>query len=225
MKVQLPSDWNDILSPEMEKPYFKQLSSFVDKERKEYEIFPPEEEVFSAFQLTPYRELKVLVLGQDPYPTRGHGHGLAFSVKPGVKPLPGSLMNIFKELRDDVGTRMPNNGYLVPWARQGVMMVNAVLTVREGQANSHKDQGWETFTDAVIKAVSAKPEHVVFLLWGKYAQKKIKLIDQKKNTVIQGAHPSPLSVKLFMGSKPFSEINRALEAHGQAPIDWQIPDL
>jgi uracil-DNA glycosylase len=223
--IRLPADWQDILAPEMEKPYFKALEKFVDQERKAHKIFPPEDEVFSAFQLTPYGKVKVLILGQDPYPTAGHGHGLAFSVKPGVRPLPGSLLNIFKELKDDVGCKMPNNGFLKPWAEQGVMMVNAVLTVREGQANSHKDQGWETFTDAVIKAISNKNEHVVFLLWGKYAQKKGKLIDKKRHTVIEGAHPSPLSVKLFMGSKPFSSVNDALESHGQTPINWQIPDL
>jgi uracil-DNA glycosylase len=224
VKVNLPSDWHDILSDELEKPYFKQLATFVDKERAAGKVFPPEDEVFTSFRLAPYNEVKVLLLGQDPYHDDNQAHGLCFSVKPGITP-PPSLANMYKELRDDLGCKIPKHGYLVRWAEQGMLMLNAVLTVRAHTPNSHKDQGWETFTDAVIKAVNDKPTHVVFLLWGNYAKKKKKLIDTKRHSVIEGAHPSPLSAKLFFGSKPFSQVNSALEKHGQTPIDWQIPDL
>ena len=167
----------------------------------------------------------MLLLGQDPYHDTGQAHGLCFSVRPGVPP-PPSLVNIFKEMKSDVGCRIPNNGYLVSWAQQGVLMLNAVLTVRAHQANSHKGKGWETFTDAVIRTVSAGPEPVVFVLWGGYAQKKLALIDAARHTVVQSAHPSPLSARNgFFGSRPFSQINAALEKAGTPPIDWQIPDI
>lgn len=225
MKVQLPGDWLDVLGDELKKPYFQKLSDFVDGEREKHEVFPPEDEVFSAFSLTPYHQVKVLLLGQDPYHDNNQAHGLCFSVKPGVA-IPPSLMNMYKELRDDLGCSIPNNGYLVHWAEQGILMLNAVLTVRAHKPNSHKDQGWETFTDAVIKAVNQKTEPVIFVLWGKYAQKKTKLIDTKKHHIIQGAHPSPLSAKAgFFGSRPFSKINDLLSQHGYTPIDWQIPNI
>lgn len=221
---KLPDGWLKALSAEFEKPYWDELQTFVAGERKKHQVFPPEDEVFSAFELTPYENVRVVILGQDPYHDDGQAHGLCFSVKPGV-PAPPSLGNMYKELKSDLGCKIPNNGYLVPWARQGVLMINAVLTVQAHTPNSHKDRGWETFTDAVIRAVSDRPDPAVFVLWGKYAQKKKKLIDAKKHVVIEGAHPSPLSVKLFLGSKPFSKVNDALAGLGKAPIDWQIPNL
>ncbi|MBD2775113.1 uracil-DNA glycosylase [Iningainema tapete] len=222
---QLPASWQAVLAEEFDKPYFRQLQDFLKEERREYTIYPPEENVFSAFELTPYEQVNVLLLGQDPYHDENQAHGLCFSVKPGIKP-PPSLVNIFKELKDDVGFNIPNNGYLVTWAKQGILMLNAVLTVRSHTPNSHKNKGWETFTDAVISKVNQKEEPVVFVLWGGYAQKKLKLIDTKRHKIIQSAHPSPLSARNgFFGSKPFSAINLALQSLNKPEIDWQIPDL
>jgi uracil-DNA glycosylase len=222
---KLPASWQPILADELKKPYFEELKEFVDEERKHHKVFPPENEVFSALELTPYDNVNVLLLGQDPYHDDGQAHGLCFSVKPGV-PAPPSLVNTYKELESDVGCTVPNNGYLVPWAEQGVLMLNAVLTVRAHSPNSHKNKGWEKFTDAVIKKVNDKKDPVVFVLWGGYAQKKLKLIDTDRHTVIQSAHPSPLSAKSgFFGSRCFSAINEALRANGKPEIDWQIPDL
>jgi uracil-DNA glycosylase len=181
--------------------------------------------MFSALRLTPYENVNVLLLGQDPYHDDNQAHGLCFSVRPGIKP-PPSLINIFKELRDDIGFRIPNNGYLVPWAKQGILLLNAVLTVRAHSPNSHKNHGWETFTDAIIRAVSAKESPVVFVLWGGYAQKKRNLIDISRHTIIQSVHPSPLSARNgFFGSKPFSAINKALREANKPEINWQLPDL
>jgi uracil-DNA glycosylase len=224
MEVKLPASWKKVLADEFDKPYFKALEKFVDAERAAHQVFPPEEDVFNAFQLTPYDKVNVLLLGQDPYPTPGNAHGLCFSVLPGVKP-PASLVNIFKELKDDLGCKIPNNGYLVPWAKQGVMLLNAVLTVRAHKPASHANHGWETFTDAAIRALNDKSDPVVFLLWGAYAQKKGKHIDDSRHRVITGAHPSPLSMKKFFGSKPFSQVNLALKMFGKPEIDWQLPDL
>lgn len=224
MQVQLPADWRAVLADEMTKPYFQKLKEFIAAERAEHQVFPPEADVFNAFALTPYERVKVLLLGQDPYHDEGQAHGLCFSVRIGVTP-PPSLRNVFKELHNDLGCTIPNNGYLVPWAEQGVMLLNAVLTVREHKPTSHKDMGWETFTDAVIRALSARPQPLVFLLWGAYAQKKIKLIDEKRHRIVTAAHPSPLSYKKFLGSKCFSAVNRALEELGETPIDWQLPNL
>ena len=224
MKPQLPPSWQAALSEELTKPYFKELQEFVSAERKRHTVYPPEEDVFNAFQYTPYDEAKVLLLGQDPYHGEGQAHGLCFSVRPGVKP-PPSLVNMFKELHNDLGCKVPNNGCLIPWAKQGVMLLNAVLTVRAGEPNSHKDKGWEKFTDAAIQALAAKETPVVFMLWGAYAQKKKKLIDAERNPVLTAAHPSPLSATKFFGSRPFSAVNKALEGLGEAPIDWQIPDV
>jgi len=219
----LPASWSSALADEIDKPYFRELTRFVDEERKQHQVFPPEGEVFTALKLTPYEDVRVFLLGQDPYHDDGQAHGLSFSVRPGVRP-PPSLVNIFKELETDVGLKKPSTGYLVPWAEQGVLLLNAVLTVRAHEPNSHKDKGWETFTDAVIKRVNAKRERVVFLLWGGYAQKKEKLIDGSRHTILKGAHPSPLSARNgFFGSKPFSTINRALTEAGSAPIDWSLP--
>jgi uracil-DNA glycosylase len=220
----LPPSWRHVLADEIEKPYFQELARFVAEERKTQQVFPPEKEVFSALELTPYDEVRVLVLGQDPYHDDHQAHGLCFSVRPGIKP-PPSLVNIYKELEADVGVKPPRSGNLVPWAQQGVLLLNAVLTVRAHAPNSHKDKGWETFTDAVIRKVNEKRERVIFLLWGGYAQKKEKLIDTSRHTVLKSAHPSPLSARNgFFGSKPFSTINRALTEAGSAPIDWSLPE-
>lgn len=222
---QLPDDWKKALAPEFEKPYWKALVDFVAGERKTQQVFPPEDEVFSAFHLTPYADVKAVLLGQDPYHDDGQAHGLCFSVKPGID-APPSLKNMYKELKTDLGCKIPNNGYLVPWAKQGLLMINAVLTVQAHKPASHADKGWETFTDATIRAVSDRQDPAVFVLWGKYAQKKKKLIDATRHVVLEGTHPSPLSAKAgFFGSKPFSKVNEALERLGKKPIDWQIPNL
>jgi uracil-DNA glycosylase len=220
----LPEDWREVLADEFHKPYFLQLQQFVAKERREHTVFPPEGDVFNALRLTPYDKTNALLLGQDPYHDDGQAHGLCFSVRPGIKP-PPSLKNMFQELHDDLGCKVPNNGYLTHWAEQGLLLLNAVLTVRAHEPNSHKDMGWETFTDAIIRAVNDKPDPVVFVLWGNYAQKKEKLIDTSRHRVLKAAHPSPLSAKKFFGSRPFSAINAALVELGHPPIDWQLPDL
>jgi uracil-DNA glycosylase len=226
MPSTLPPSWKSGLAPEIKQPYFTQLEKFVAEERKKQTIYPPEKDVFNALKHTPYDKVSVFLLGQDPYHGEGQAHGLCFSVQPRVKPLPPSLVNIYKELQADVGFRIPNNGYLVRWAEQGILMLNAVLTVRAGQPNSHKDKGWEKFTDAIIKAVNDKSDRVVFVLWGGYAQKKAKLIEASRHVVIQSAHPSPLSARNgFFGSRPFSKINAALREAGRDEIDWQIPDV
>ena len=224
MRVQLPADWKAVLTDELKQPYFEKLKEFVEKERAEHTVFPPENDVFNAFKLTPYERVKVLLLGQDPYHDEGQAHGLCFSVRPGVK-RPPSLVNIFKELHHDLGCQIPNNGYLVPWAEQGVMLLNAVLTVRAHKPASHKNRGWETFTDAVIRVLNERSHSLVFLLWGAYAHKKIKLIDSERHRIVTAAHPSPLSFKKFLGSKCFSAVNKALEELGETPIDWQLPDV
>jgi uracil-DNA glycosylase len=217
------TDWNPILRSELDAAYFQDLQRFVASERAERRIYPPQEEVFAALHLTPYAEVKVLILGQDPYHGPGQAHGLCFSVRPGV-PLPPSLENIFTELENDVGVRRPDHGCLDRWARQGVLLLNATLTVRAGQAASHQGKGWERFTDAVIEAVNRKPERVVFILWGASARKKRALIDASRHAVIESAHPSPLSARNgFFGSRPFSRANAALIAAGREPVDWSIP--
>jgi uracil-DNA glycosylase len=223
--LKLPASWKPVLVEELTKPYYVKLMEFLKKEREEHTVYPPEKEVFNALEHTPYGQVKVLLLGQDPYHDEGQAHGLCFSVRPGVRP-PPSLVNIFKELKSDLGCRIPNNGYLMPWADQGVLLLNAVLTVRAHQANSHKGKGWENFTDEIIRRVSEQSEMVVFLLWGAYAQKKESLIDTDRHTILKSVHPSPLSAKNgFFGSKPFSKSNAALKEAGREEIDWQIPDL
>ncbi len=217
--------WRSILAREAKLPYYQQLIEFVEAERKTDKVFPPEDEVFSTFKLTPYKNVKVLLLGQDPYHDDGQAHGLCFSVRPGVRP-PPSLVNIFKELRNDLGCKIPNNGYLVPWAKQGVLLLNAVLTVRAHKPASHQNKGWEIFSDAIIREVNEKENRVVFVLWGAYARKKAALIDTSKHVIVQSAHPSPLSAANgFFGSQPFSQINKALRDAGEGEIDWQIPDV
>ncbi|MEO1374088.1 MAG: uracil-DNA glycosylase [Cyanobacteria bacterium J06635_10] len=219
---QLPDSWQTVLAEELDKPYFKELQNFIEEERKSQIIYPPQEDVFSAFELTPYEQVNVLILGQDPYHGENQAHGLCFSVKPGNK-IPPSLVNIYKELQDDLGFDIPDNGYLVLWAKQGILMINAVLTVQAHKPNSHKNKGWETFTDAVISKVNQKQESVIFVLWGGYAKKKLKLIDTNRHTVIQSAHPSPLSARNgFFGSKPFSKINSALRQASKPEINYQL---
>ena len=219
---RLPEDWKHELRAALTSPSFLELENFVAEERKSATVYPSEEDLFSAFRLTPYADVKVLLLGQDPYHGPGQAHGLAFSVQPGV-PAPPSLVNMFKELESDLKVPRPKSGSLIPWAKQGVLLLNAVLTVRQAEPNSHAGHGWEDFTDAVIRAVSAKQEPVVFLLWGKYAQKKKKLIDAKRHVVMEGTHPSPLSANNgFFGSKPFSKVNEALEARGRPAVDWHL---
>ncbi|WP_395844172.1 uracil-DNA glycosylase [Cystobacter fuscus] len=223
LKNLLPEEWREALRDVLASPGFQQLEAFVAQERRRHTVYPPEEDLFSAFRLTPYGQVKVLILGQDPYHGAGQAHGLAFSVRPGVKP-PPSLVNIFKELQSDLGLPRPKDGSLVPWAERGVFLLNAVLTVREAEPNSHAGHGWEAFTDAVIRAVNEQPEPVVFVLWGSYAQKKQVLIDERRHAVLKGPHPSPLSASRgFFGSKPFSHANAELEKRGRAPVDWRLP--
>jgi uracil-DNA glycosylase len=225
MSLILPEAWQPILAEETTKPYFTMLARFVDDERSTYTVYPPATDVFNALAYTSYEQVNVFLLGQDPYHDAGQAHGLSFSVLPGIK-APPSLLNIFGELRSDLGCTFPNNGYLVPWAQQGILLLNAVLTVRAHQPNSHKDHGWETFTDAVIRAVNAKRDPVVFVLWGGYARKKVPLIDTSRHTIVESAHPSPLSARSgFFGSKPFSAINAALRRANKPEINWQLPNL
>ncbi len=224
MLPPIPPSWHPQLAEEFDQPYFRKLVQFLEKERQSHPVYPPEKDIFSALKLTPYKNVSVLLLGQDPYPGEGQAHGLCFSVRPGIKP-PASLRNIYKELASDVGFRIPNNGCLAPWAKQGMLMLNAVLTVRAGEPNSHQGKGWEIFTDTIISRVNEKEDPVVFVLWGAYAQKKIALIDTNKHTIIKSAHPSPLSARNgFFGSRPFSQINKALRAAHKPQIEWQIPD-
>lgn len=220
---ELPPSWRPVLGEELQKPYFRELARFVAAEREAHQVFPPEEEVFAAFEATPHDDVKVLLLGQDPYHDDGQAHGLCFSVRPGVRP-PPSLVNIFKELESDLGIPRPKSGSLLPWAKQGVLLLNTVLTVRAHEPASHKGKGWETFTDEVIRKVGHREGPTVFVLWGAHAHKKEKLIDRERHTVIKGVHPSPLSAKAgFFGSKPFSAVNAALHAAGIPPIDWHLP--
>lgn len=222
MIEQLPKCWANRLKAELTASYFAELVAFVEQERSQHSVYPPVGDVFSAFRLTPYEKTRVLLLGQDPYHGEGQAHGLCFSVQSGVK-LPPSLKNVFKELNADIGCEIPSHGDLSSWARQGVLMLNTVLTVRAAAANSHRKRGWEKFTDEVIRQVSAKTSPVVFVLWGKPAQKKLDLIDTDRHHVIQSAHPSPLSARNgFFDSRPFSQINQALEDSGQQAIDWAV---
>lgn len=214
------SNWKSVLADEMEKSYFKELQSFLDKEYKEQTIYPVRSDIGSAFRVTPFNEVKVVILGQDPYHGVGQAHGMSFSVKLGVK-IPPSLRNMYKELAEDIGCSIPTSGYLESWAQQGVLLLNTVLTVRAGQANSHKGMGWETFTDAVIQKLSEREKPVIFVLWGKPAQSKKALIDERKHAIIEAPHPSPLSAhRGFFGSKPYSNINAKLLEQGEQPIDF-----
>ncbi len=220
MKDFLSGGWQEILSEEFEKPYFKNLEAYLEEESRSHTLFPPKEQRFRALEMTPYQGVKVLILGQDPYHQKDQANGLAFSVSSGVKP-PPSLRNIYKELRDDLGGDIPVTGDLSPWAAQGVLLLNTVLTVRENEADSHKNQGWETFTDAIIKALSRREDPLVFILWGANARRKKSMITGHAHLVIEAPHPSPLSsYRGFFGSRPFSRANEFLESRGLAPIDW-----
>jgi uracil-DNA glycosylase len=210
-----------VLGAHLESDWFRTLWGFVQAERAAGPVFPPEAEVFAAFEHAPYDRVKLVLLGQDPYHDDGQAHGLCFSVREDVPP-PPSLKNMFKELASDLGVAAPSHGCLTGWARQGVLLLNAVLTVRAHEPNSHKARGWEKFTDLVIDALDQGPRRIVFALWGNYAQKKGKRIDTKRHVVVTGAHPSPLSAKLFLGSKPFSAIDAALRKAGHAPMRWEL---
>jgi uracil-DNA glycosylase len=220
----MTTDWNPVLRGEFAKPYWVELQQFVAQERARATVYPAHDEVFAALHLTPYASVKAVILGQDPYHGPGQAHGLCFSVRPGVS-APPSLQNIYKELESDLGVPPPSHGCLDSWARQGVLLLNASLTVRQGRAASHQGKGWEMFTDEVLKVVNDKPERVVFILWGASARKKKALIDTSRHTVIESPHPSPLSASSgFFGSRPFSRANAALAEAGRDPIDWRIPE-
>lgn len=219
------NDWLDALHEEFRKPYYAKLHKKVLEEYRTHVIFPPADDIFNAFHLTPLKNVKVVILGQDPYHNVGQAHGLCFSVKPDVE-IPPSLVNIYKELHDDLGCSIPNHGYLTKWAEQGVLMLNTVLTVRAHQANSHHGIGWEEFTDAAIRAVNAQDRPIVYILWGRPAQAKKAMLDNPKHLILEAPHPSPLSAyRGFFGSKPFSQTNEFLKANGVKPIDWQIETI
>ena len=223
--AMIDNDWLPVLEPEFRKPYYRELYQFVKEEYQTKQIFPPAEDLFNAFHMTPLSKVKVVILGQDPYHEVGQAHGMCFSVKPGVQ-TPRSLENIYKELRDDLGCYIPNNGYLVKWAKQGVLLLNTVLTVQAHVAFSHKGKGWEQFTDAAIRSLNEVDRPIVFLLWGRPAQEKKVLLNNPKHLILESAHPSPLSASRgFFGSRPFSKCNRFLEENGIAPIDWQIENI
>ena len=219
------NDWAEFLNPELKKPYYLELRKFLVDEYKTRQIFPDMYDIFNALHDTSYHDTKVVILGQDPYHGDGQAHGLSFSVKPGVK-APPSLVNIFKELKEDLGCEIPNNGCLKPWTQQGVLLLNTVLTVRAHQANSHRNMGWEKFTDRIIEILNEREKPIAFVLWGAPARKKKKMITNPKHFIVESAHPSPLSAfNGFFGSRPFSKVNAFLEAVGEKPINWQIPNL
>ena len=221
----IQNDWLEPLKPEFSKPYYAELFKFVKNEYSTRQIFPPADDIFNAFHLTPLHEVKVVILGQDPYHNDGQAHGLCFSVKPDVA-IPPSLVNIYQELHDDLGCYIPNNGYLTKWAKQGVLMLNTVLTVRAHQANSHRGIGWEQFTDAVIRTLNDQDRPIVYLLWGSPAQKKAQMLNNPKHLILKAPHPSPLSAyRGFFGSRPFSQTNEFLVKNGLEPIDWQIENV
>ena len=221
----ISGSWEKALKGEFPKDYYMKLFVKIQEEYQTRTIYPPADDIFNAFHFTPLEEVKVVILGQDPYHEPGQAHGLCFSVKPQV-PIPPSLVNIYKELEDDLGCYIPNNGYLEKWARQGVLMLNTVLTVRAHQANSHKDLGWEQFTDAAIRVLAEQDRPMVFVLWGKPAQRKKEMIHNPKHLILESSHPSPLSAyRGFFGSRPFSRINAYLEQNGLEPIDWQIENI
>ena len=221
----IQNDWLDALKDEFRQPYYKKLFQTVNEEYRTRRIFPPADDIFNAFHLTPLHEVKVVILGQDPYHGEGQAHGLCFSVKPGVD-IPPSLVNIYQELHDDLGCTIPNHGCLTKWAKQGVLLLNTVLTVRAHQANSHKGIGWEEFTDAAIRKLNEQDRPIVFMLWGRPAQAKKSMLHNPKHLILEAPHPSPLSAyRGFFGSRPFSQANRFLEAQGVEPVDWQIEPM
>ena len=223
MEVKIESSWQQVLQSTFDQPFFKELTQFVKSEYETHpnHIFPKGSQIFRAFDVCPFDKVKVVILGQDPYPTRGHAHGLCFSCDSHVRPLPKSLQNIFKELEDDLGVKAPTNGDLSFWAEQGILMLNAILTVREGEPLSHANHGWERFTDAVIQQINEHLTGVIFILWGAPAQQKGRIIDESKHVVLRAPHPSPLSAyRGFFGSKPFSKVNEILEKEGKETIRW-----
>jgi len=221
----LKNDWHSLLEGEFKKDYYIELRKFLINEYKTKTIYPDMYDIFNALHYTKYEDVKVVILGQDPYHGPNQAHGLSFSVNPGV-PAPPSLVNIFKELNDDLGCYIPNNGYLKKWTEQGILLLNTVLTVRAGQANSHKNMGWEYFTDKVISLLNSREEPIVFILWGKNAQSKQTIINNPNHCIIKSVHPSPLSAyRGFFGSKPFSKANQFLISIGKEPIDWQIENI
>ena len=219
---QINESWKEILIDEFQSDYFKELKEFLVKEKKNHTIYPPGKNIFEAFNRTPFDNIKVVILGQDPYHGAGQAHGLCFSVQRGIKP-PPSLLNIFKELKADIGMEIPNHGCLENWADQGVLLLNATLTVRASTAGSHQKRGWENFTDAVIRSISEKQTGIVFILWGRYAQNKEVLIDSKKHHILKAAHPSPFSAyNGFFGCRHFSKSNQYLESKSIEPINWSL---
>ncbi len=223
--VKLGNDWDNMIGSEFEKEYYLRLRAFLKTEYANYTVYPDMYELFSALKVTGYSKTKVVVIGQDPYHEPNQAHGMCFSVKPGVQ-IPPSLLNMYKEIRDEYGYEIPNNGYLMPWAEQGVLLLNAVLTVREGQAGSHANKGWEEFTDSVIRALNKREDPVIFLLWGNYAKKKAEFIDKSRHFVLEAAHPSPLSASRgFMGCGHFKQVNEILVKLVKTPIDWRIQNI
>ncbi|MDE6608399.1 MAG: uracil-DNA glycosylase [Lachnospiraceae bacterium] len=222
----IENDWLESISAEFKKPYYQQLYRFVREEYNTHVIYPPADDIFNALHLTPLSEVKVLILGQDPYHNEHQAHGLSFSVLPEQTELPPSLQNIYQELKEDLGCEIPNNGYLEKWAKQGVLLLNTVLTVRAHQANSHQGKGWEQFTDAIIQAVNVQDRPIVYMLWGRPAQSKIPMLTNPKHLVLKAPHPSPLSAyRGFFGCKHFSQANDFLVKNGLTPIDWQIENI
>lgn len=226
MPLQQAPQWQAALKAEFEQPYMLQLKSFLQQQKQQHkQIYPHSSDWFHALETTPLSQVKVVILGQDPYHQPGQANGLCFSVQPAVA-IPPSLKNIYKELVSDIGFQPPHHGFLDRWAKQGVLLLNAVLTVEQGQANAHQGKGWEQFTDKIIEVINTQREQVVFMLWGSYAQKKGAMIDTRKHLVLKAPHPSPLSAhRGFLGCKHFSQANQYLQQHGQQPIDWQLPDI
>ena len=224
--AMIQNDWLDVLKPEFSKPYYRQLFQFVQGEYGRAVVYPPADDIFNAFHFTPLSEVKVLLLGQDPYHNEHQAHGMSFSVLPDQKEIPPSLQNIYQELHDDLGCSIPNNGYLKKWADQGVLLLNTVLTVRAHQANSHQGKGWEQFTDAVIEAVNAQERPIVYLLWGRPAQNKAFMLNNPRHLILKAPHPSPLSAyRGFFGCRHFSQANEFLVKNGVDPVDWQIENI
>ena len=219
--VALNNDWDEILKDDFESENYKALREFLKREYFSHTVYPPMHDIYNAFKATPYGKVKVVIIGQDPYHNEGQAHGMCFSVLPGVQP-PPSLVNIYKELQKDLGLSIPSGGFLEPWARQGVLLLNAVLTVRANAASSHAGKGWEAFTDSVIAKLNKRQKPVIFMLWGGYAKKKALLIDRSRHFILESAHPSPLSVTGFFGCRHFSRANEILKSQGDAPINWQI---
>lgn len=222
MTLTIPSSWQPAVGDQADALYFAALDTFVTAERAAHTVYPPEDQVFAALESTPFQDVRTVLIGQDPYHGPGQAHGLCFSVRPGVK-APPSLRNIYKELQADLGIPPAAHGCLTAWAQRGMLMLNTVLTVRESEPGSHQGHGWEDFTDAVISAVSERERPAVFILWGAHAKKKAKLIDTARHRIVQGAHPSPLSARMFLGSRPFSAVDAALKDLGDEPMDWTLP--